>query len=258
MKTINYLFLSLVITLLSVSFTSCSDDNDDNTKTTKSLPKLLTWSYGGKTSIEYDSQNRITKYSEADTNGYGSTIEYFYDTNGKPSKVTITGNWSGDTYTYLHNFTYKEGNKVLVTEKRSGENFGTTDTLYINDAGQILKFRPDANNYATSYDYEYYSNGNVKSVREKRGESRDVEEQFLEYDNNKGIYSAVNVPSWLLMYDGDDIYIGLTINNKLKTKWGDSDPETYTYTYNESGYPTKITFVSDSEDYFTIEYTSAK
>ncbi|MDR0365157.1 MAG: hypothetical protein LBH92_09140 [Bacteroidales bacterium] len=226
---------------------------------------------------EYDDLNRFKSIKEfykfAEDNAelvYEST--FTYSSSGQLTGVTCIDHFYGDTYQV--SFRY-EGNSVFPWDDEL--------ELVLNDKQQIIKI-------IVHYDEEYYvlyyydKQGNcIKWEEYDSGEIGDI--MKIEYDHMKGINSSINMPPWFMCIDflesGFYLHQG---NNILRITDDDNyDYETFSYIYNDNGYPEKAScnyngivitsftknktqringrkksIAIDESDYYIIEYIPVK
>jgi hypothetical protein len=244
-----YYFLIL---LTSSLFFSCSKEDDaplvDPAATSKNC--LLTETRGKDnnndfiTACEYDSQQRIIK-TIIKMNGvdYGETI-IKYNSSGRPYKTVttwLTQNNIQDSIVYEYNAA------GLPVKKKDYENHNpsaqtslTWYTIYeYNSSGKLIKessYDYTRNNILAQY--SIYSYPTANTVKEEFYWGLDLDEIIeTTYDDKKG-FSLLPDNNWSVSSLKENIII-----NKKSTQVtsGDITDYTYTYEFNESGYPTKKT-----------------
>jgi len=182
MKTFRLIGMALLAVVMSINFTSCSDDdeeaikNDDGIITNqKKLMEIKETSDDGYISIytfSYDNQSRLTSIVDnEDGHSDNNIINFTWGNN------TIIATKRGDarrTYTLSDNlvrkqqnnegaskaFTYNSSNQLIkvdeTDERHSGDDCSYT---YTWDNGKMTKHIYKENNSEKSYVYEYTYNG---------------------------------------------------------------------------------------------------
>ncbi|SFS76370.1 DNRLRE domain-containing protein [Marininema halotolerans] len=132
---------------------------------------------GNKRSVEYDSQDRVSQFSQpltVDGEKKEATNTYSYDA---LNKITTVKNPKGTPTVYTHN---EYGNVVQITQDPNGLNQKQSFTY--NDQNELINEK-DANANAkgssATYNYTYDENGNLTSVTNPLGEK-----STTEYDDN--------------------------------------------------------------------------
>ena len=73
MKTLRFIGVALLAVVLSVSFTACSDDDEQNgnggTASNEMKVSAFTWDDGSRYELSYDKQGRISNLEEYDETG---------------------------------------------------------------------------------------------------------------------------------------------------------------------------------------------
>ena len=242
----NLFFTILAVMAMTLCFVSCSKDEEKG-KATKLLPKTINWSQEGyNPTVErysYDNQNRLIA-----AEGLDWQLIFTYDANNRPLKVEGK-NW-------IENFEYPSANIVKATITYNDEKEPYLTMLYLNSNNQLTKEIGDS----YIYNYEYYLDGNLK-----RCWSDNFSDEFMSYDDKRGIFYFVNVPDWLIKYYTlPRIEFASKVNNPLKDIYtinGQSSVFSISYSYNEQNLPTKITY-SDYDSFgvavMDIEYINAK
>lgn len=118
MKTLKFIEEALLAMILSVSFSACSNDNenvpedDNNSLTTVLKPSKLSWKDGNYLQLSYDQQKRLHRVEEYTESGYleeTTTIEY------------------------------NENTIVMTSSFPDQENYKTVDICSLNSEGLIVK-----------------------------------------------------------------------------------------------------------------------
>ena len=221
-----FINLTVAAIVIVVAFTSCK--KDDNTKV--KLLETITYPDGSYYKYEYDSQNRITKWSRYYASGEISEFTITYS-GIELTKMTLPSNWS---YEFA-----KDGNKITIEEKIGSNVY--TRTFYLNSSGLLEKLIYEEEVY--SYvEYYLYDNGNlVKYTREetwKDGEDIGEKEWTKEfkYDNNKSPLYHCKTPKWFLIWN---FSIMGGQNNVTEEKSSETITTNCEYEYDSEGFPVK-------------------
>ena len=236
---------------MAITFSSCSkDDNKDEPNgTIKLVKRIVESSYAleSTSTFEYDNQNRL--------------IKYIWDEDGMQGL-------SGESYTTT-TIVY-ENNKMICTH--TGKYGSNIETFYFNDAGYLTKTEYETsdrvdietytynNGYLSRIDYGYgyfdtftWQNGNITKIVSDEGtvetyEYTDIPNKFN--TNLSCLFGFFGDVYWSVMKGAYSK--NLPASRKSSTK-GFTD--TYTYTLDADGYPTKILRADgDSEYEMTITY----
>ena len=131
--------LTVAAIAIAVAFTSCQKDDNGKVK----FLETVTEPYGQYRKFEYDSQNRLTKYSTYNSNGVLlATRTLAYSDNDLVIVVFDS--------VVFYEFT-KSGNKITATNPYAG-----TQTWDLNSGGQLVKYVAEigANFQVTEYQYQ--------------------------------------------------------------------------------------------------------
>jgi len=234
-----FIYLTVAAITVAATFTSCNKDDYDKVK----LLETVTYPYGEYYKYEYDSQNRITKWSR-----YNSSGELI-----QTSTLTYSGN---DLVQAVYNsnviFEYtKSGNKITSTY--SGDDSQTWD---LNSEGQLVKYV--AKIVGNSQVIEYlYQNGNIVKrnyvyTYAEGGTFETITE--YKYDNKKSPMYSCTTPQWYLISSFMDMN---STNNMIEQKWTPASAtgtDLYEYEYDSDGYPTKRTKTINNGSKEVTEY----
>ncbi len=170
--------------------------------------------------------------------------EYTYE-NSKLKKIytyDIVSN-NGITNQTIHTYNYS-GN--IITSSINNENGDIYTNSYTYNSSSVLTNRKEFNpngSLNTSYDFEYYENGNVKKV----------------IDTNNSIIHTINYLTYDLRNNFELLYLTdalIKVNVVSKNNLISTDNYTYEYEYNSNNFPTKKTTKLNGviEEIKTFEY----
>jgi hypothetical protein len=203
------LFCGLLLTV------ACKDDNDKKNGTDDKIQLLETITFDGQLRVtyEYDEQNRLTKMFGA---GVDNPITFTYTSNG----ITIV---QGDkTYEYVIS-----GNKITCASR--GE------TIDLDAQGLPTRFVRGSDTII----YEF-KNGNVVKQTNIEGTSWFGVTEYT-YDDKKSPFYHCKTSFWFLMWWASFDGIPYGKNNMLTASWGSGGSNTFTFTYDENGFPLSYT-----------------
>jgi len=229
--------LLLLITITSLLFTSCSDDDamtvtpQGNYKLTKEVMKN---DNGDIIQIyEYEYTNGLlTKKIRADYEGNEFITTYFYDLNNKITHL-INSNGTQTDFQYI-------GNKITSNTTTSYNNL-YTQTFTYNALGQLIKTEYSQNGGSPNsiLIYTYDNNSNISTIN-----FDSVVTNSYSYDNGYN-------PDRLIYLDELSAIYGLDHNNVVLNNL----IYTYAYVYNSANYPTKKTNYDNNVLAGSTEYT---
>lgn len=234
--------MAIAAVTLSMGMTSCGDDDDDIDINVIKLPTKLTHhldlNEDGTPEVqtfEYDSQNRIIKFTTDDIGLEEYTFTY-EGNSGNPTKIISN---DGVTYTFSY-----EGSKVIYTEDY-GDDEKYEGTMEINSKGYPVK-DDIGSMYPTSYEYD--AKGNlIKEIH--KGSEKTYSAKYT-YDDKKGLMSQVKTSPFVFFILGDLEYFTYnTINNVITLKNYIDDEEDGSWT---------ISYDYDSDEYITKGYSGNK
>lgn len=170
--------------------------------------------------VAYDQANRMTKVVNTSNNTNVYITKYFYDTNGRISKLERGKDLNGGIVT--QEFTWDNNNNLLTFKDELGRI--TTNTY--DTKGNILTIT-DALNNVTTYTYESTFN-RVASVTDARNKT-----SSYQYDNKGNLLKSIDPYLEETIYTYDTNGDLLTVTNPLG--------KTTTYAYNSNGFQTQTT-----------------
>ena len=232
-----FIYLTVAAIAVTAAFTSCQKDDNIKVK----LLETVTASNGEYGKFEYDSQNRLTKYSRY--NSSGELLETRTLTYSGNDLVKAVFN-SAVVYEYT-----KSGNKITAIYSSDG-----AQTWDLNSDGQLVKSALEIIGNYQVIDY-LYQNGNLVKYtyvyNYAEGGTYETINEY-KYDNKKSPMYNCTTPQWYLIYSFMDIS---TTNNMTEEKWSvNSDTYAYTYEYDSDGYPTKRAITHSNGSYDVTEY----
>ena len=229
MKKIIALFLFVIF------FFSCSSNdnnaNPDNPSITSNIKLKKITSGNSITNFEY-TDGLLSKVTSATPTQTSDVFEYKYE-NGKIKQrifyqVTVAGATINQSY---QNF-YYTGGKISTDSGNDYSYIFSNSYSYTND---LLLNRKQFNENGVlnnNYDFEYYSDGNVKKQTETSNTGVYVS-TFDSYDNKNNYEKLLYTPELQLLNRTSK-------NNLLASKIVNTN-YTYEYEYNSDNFPTKIT-----------------
>jgi len=188
----------------------------------------------GKSTFEYDANNRIVKISY-DASGI-ETFTYEYDSKGNISKARYS----------------TEGNGFFSNIREM--NYST------NAKGQVDKIQAITDeNEKSDFLFEYDAKNNIKKVMVSASGIKETLIENVSFDDKQNLYTNTNLAKAYLAHTvlgaifGANGTVYCNTNNVTSDKTLDffSEsfvPTTYTYQYNEKGLPSKVTWKRDSEE----------
>ena len=217
-----------------------------------SVKLLETVSVNGALSMkyEYDEQNRISNYVSVDLNTINS---FTYNVEG--DLITVRMGAVSDPSNYFEeNFIKREDNIVYVGYEMQKFELNPQGFLCRN----VIPNPTSLGNLI--YVYEYMD-GNLS--RMESGWTSDIPKiSIYTYDDQKSPFYNCNTPQWYMVWGFRFVFDGfadlqnnrLTKTSSLSAPWLELEDEviTYTYTYDEAGYP--LTCKDDSGQLTTYTY----
>ena len=212
----------------------------------------------GRTTIEYDNQDRITKMTDYNKEGVADRVEtYSYNNSGDLISMK-SENYDGNSETYTFS---RYGNKVTV-ENSSNDFY--EESIDLNAQGlpvQRMYIRRIQNlerflHGLTTYQYQ---NGNlVKSDWESKWQDTNGNFHSMSsgtgtytYDDKMSLFYHCKTPKWFLIWRFDTFG---SQNNVLTLK-DNTYIQTFVYTYNDGGFPITLkTKAPDYEEDHTFKY----
>ncbi|MGD1839426.1 MAG: hypothetical protein ACFB0B_00795 [Thermonemataceae bacterium] len=261
-------YFTLVI-LSFLFFTACNNDNEEATVDPDPLADV-----GDVDTDPLQNRCRMTVIEETEGENKKITQTFTYDESGNVVKWELDER--GAAAISYSTYEYDEQNRLVKEMQYEGDNptpvesstivyeseatilvkneEGETSTTYtLNEAGRITKVDFGSGEYER---YEYDENGNIT----KRFGNTDfppyeaVEKEYVRYDDKKNKYTTLP--------DNFRLIFAISVNNVLEEKsyfngGGENKLDgtsTYTYEYNDEGFPTKRTEkYEDTDSDFTIE-----
>ncbi len=256
MKTLRFIGMALLTTVLSINLTACSDDDGGNSSSGKKLT-TITWEDDNHvTRLSYDKKNRLTEVEdifaeesgvrvrvnsfEYEDNSIIMTTTYYGDSDGADRRTVCTLNSDGyiarsveevylsnRTTTTTELYTYDENNqliKVVCTDD--------IETVLSWSDGNIVTI--EENNYNNHYDTYTYYTYTYNSTPSSKGGIVFYDDYFIDVFSNFDLCYLANAG-----------YFGkLPANLISETRYVRSDNhETscqITYEYDNDGYVSNI------------------
>lgn len=217
------------------------------------LPKKIEYigsRYSSTTTYTYDDLRRVEEegYFNVDFE-VDFVLTHIYDESGKVVRIVAKG--EDATQDIIAWFVSYVGNIVTFTPSEDPDDIVVIEQ---DNNGNIIQ----RNNNL----FFEYTNGNIVKETNKLG--GDIE-TIIEYDNHPGFYSSINLPNWAINTISD-LSFYKTKNNPVKQDLIDERDDvthviTYTYSYNEHGYPvtiekvTTVSYVDEEDDVDVATYS---
>lgn len=195
----------------------------------------------------YDNQNRLTEIRQYEGTEFYMASIFKYNALGQVIEMEED---YGDGDSYRMSYTY---NGKFITETSVEED--EIEYIYeLDDKGQCIHiYYKEVASKNLSASFTYDSQGNCASA----DTFEDPYSFKMTYDDKNGIFSQINTPSWvsvlLIWWEAEDLLLSHRINNVVSRK-GNFYESTFSYAYNEAGYPSKIV-VNEDDD---IDFLSSK
>ena len=252
MKTFRLIGMALLAVVMSMNFTSCSDDdepskNDDGVITNQKQLVELRMTYEDEVSIteySYDSNGKLV--SATNTEQYdGSTHTSTYTVTWGANKIIESRNGEAITYTL-------ENGLITHTSDSDGGDLDDTDFTY-NANSQLVKFQSNID------DYLFYDNISYTWQGEKLTKITSLDQNDKDKDVYEFSYSGKTCKGYLpiMVWNVDDLrplleahpeLVGMRCNqlpDKIYSKDEyNEETELYTYTFDKDGYVESCTEVS--------------
>lgn len=264
-----YLVLCITALVFSLTFTSCSDDDDEPivSQNGKRLVSKIKFNYSndeddgqGEYIFSYDKSGKITameiKYSylSEETHKRCTDVErYTYSVSG--NKLTVQCVYEDGEYPeyngiYGGTFMLNDNGFVISGEEIDEDEDEFTYTCYYDDEDHLSRMEYTRNGYEGIINY-IWNDGDI---------SRGIDGSQNTYyeEENKANIEFLGLDKWLLGYDrsylGSIGYLGKMNKHLCKTHKEDGEVGKYTYSF-DHGYVTKITVEHEEYmSYYEIEY----
>jgi hypothetical protein len=196
-----------------------------------------------KVTYEYGESGRIHQYTVVSYNPNTGTLEeqrhfVFSYSNGKVEH--INGYLPGNNNPYIeYSYQYLPSGEVSkISEKNHGAGINSEASFSYNQNGTIKVNYVFSNGGSFEYEFDYAS-GNVVNDKTTRGSQLCSDGQYT-YDHHVNPFKDLGYVDYLLT--------NLSVNNKLTENinyigcaFPSLVPESYTYEYNDNGYPISAT-----------------
>lgn len=261
MKTLRLIGMALLAMVLSVSFTACSDDEQNGnggTAGNEMKVSTFTWDDGSWDELAYDKQGRISNLEEYDETGeLVSNVVIDYNENNIRMAVTYPS--SGRVETSI--CTLNSEKLIEKTVLTYNEDIYDSETVrYTYDAnGQLISI------YNTDSGEEHHltwENGNlVKDEYSSHEEKAEMVYHYTSIPSSKGYFVFFD-DMMIDIFSNYDLNIlanegcfGKVPQNLLSVgtfrsfTWESTDKWELTYELGENGYVSKISGIEDDEEY---------
>lgn len=255
--------LLAIITIMGMSLTSCSSDNEFEEKTdveqpttrwssTALLPTIITF-YGEngvpeeqeEFHLSYDNLNRIKAFEVKKSRQNSGNSKYLLEYEGDTEKLSSVHRQS-DTYN-LYEFRNHENEVVIVAYT-----FGAS---FLRTKDDIITLENSSGNVS----YTYKTNFPKYGLLSKKSASNSIE--ITQYDGNSGVLMNVNTPFWIysllpaVSYENLPFLVKMNPSWYTRTKNGVSQTICPVYYYNYAGYPVEA--YEEGKKVAKFEYTYA-
>lgn len=252
MKTIKPVFF---IAALFLIFFSCrkKDNNLPGQEKKALLTKISTSSTN--TTYEYNEQKRAVNnkvvYPTSPVNNYTST--YTYNDKGQLTEWYIDREYPARDATKIA-MTYNSGGQLVMSETYTVNGSATTlvtKLIATYSQGKVAIHQTDYPAGVSHLEVEYYTNdkGNLtKQIQHRPDGSEWITTEYLEYDDHPA--SGTSLPG-TTFYKNANNYLSATFTDH---EAGSISNRTYSYEYNDEGYPVKRS-TSGTSTITVYEYT---
>jgi hypothetical protein len=253
MKPFTFINKALTFTLAAaaLAFASCKKDSDKNKPDPAAQHQLVKFeeSATSYSSFDYNTAGQVIKMVNVE-DGQSEAFTIAYGNNNKPSQAASNGH--NLVFVYTNNNVLEQA--LIYNGPTNGEAFGRVKLNYTgNKATEALMYIGSGveEQPLSKFSYEYYANGDVKKKTQYgwnpfTGAYVKGETLVYEYDSHANplnmvaelFQAALEMPSAHnpvkeTTYDEDDSITNVT---------------TYTYTYDNAGYPTQAEKKSSAPD----------
>ena len=264
---LNYL---VIVTLsISVTFTSCNNDDNNDTDNNGPLLETITFDNGDFTQLEYDANNRITKVSEHREEIIDETT-FSYIGN---DLVKVVSPYSTMEFT-------KSGNKITFSGTLNNANI--EGTINLNKNGLPTKIEWESLE-VDKYDdkklyyiqviqtYEYRSSNLEKTSFDRYYVTRYIIDEptllpgggnntmhitgfneYNNYDDNKSPFYYSKTPKWYWICFNSEFVFGY--HNNPTHIYIEGSKSELKYEYNSDWFPIKCTRIGENEDIIEYKY----
>ncbi len=247
--------LSAALVLVGLNFSSCSNDSSDEPTPSgpvtvnpanvfvNGLPKQV-----GNMQITTNSDGLVSKI----TNGY-TTATFSYPCMSRAAAPDVIININQDDYSYVANLYLNESGYVRYLEYVDEEGIIKMWMEY-NDDDQLSRLKGTSSEGSETMTFTY-DNGAVARITGNYGQKLTIEYGTAPMENKGGLLT------WDYMIMDEDEFLGLiyyagmlgkaTKLLPVKSIWNEpeyTETTNFSWTLNNSGFPTKLKFTSISSD----------
>ena len=247
MKRLPYSLFALLILL------GCENDENPKSSGTKLDYYIESYDLAGA-GLEFTPQTKVTyQYNKADKLSRYTVYSYSPDSKSfvkqrhfdfsytQDQVVKIKGFTPGSSVHYIeYSYTYLPDSRVSkITENNSGTGINSEANFTYNDTDEFVKVAYSFSNGA-SFEYAFfYDNGNIENDKTTRGADLCNDGEYT-YDDHLNPFNNLGYVDYFLN--------NISVNNKLTENinyvacsFPSFVPESYSYEYNDKGYPTSAT-----------------
>lgn len=247
MKTLRLIGLTAFVVVLSLSITSCSDDDDPSDSCKIKKPTVVTNDDGSWIELSYDDEGRLIRKDEYNERGaLDASIIFKYNVNNVVTNETYPRN--SNYITNVCTLNSKGYVEKTVTSREFGSILSVVNSTYYYDSKwQLVGIKTSYDSDSDRVKHLIWKDGNL--IKET-GNGYSVEYSYSTIPSSKGFFVFCDdvmidiFPEFSLEYLANCGYFGIVPQNMLSSwnlSWngGYSELE-LSYEFGEDGYISKI------------------